>query len=241
MSDAKSVIIAIKRILDANGISYKKLAEDLKLSESSVKRIFSKGTFTLDRLDQICKIAKTNLTEVVSLAESLKGEESYVYNISQEEYLAKNPECLGFFDLIIQGKPVIQIVNKLNLTKAGAGNHLTKLESLGLIHRMPHDRIKLLVSRNIRWQKNGPLRRAFLSKVKEEFLQSSFDGSLEKFTFLSLSLSEANRTHLLIQIQKLAQEFETISRFEQQARIDTKNIGLIFAVREWDFIRALTK
>jgi len=51
---------AIKGALRSRGLTYRKLAELLSVSEATVKRDLSKGRFSLRRLDQIC--ATLNLT-----------------------------------------------------------------------------------------------------------------------------------------------------------------------------------
>ena len=48
------LISTLKRVLKTRGVTYADLAERIALSEASVKRLFSQGTFTLERLEQVC-------------------------------------------------------------------------------------------------------------------------------------------------------------------------------------------
>ena len=48
------LISTLKRVLKARGVTYADLAEKIALSEASVKRLFSQGTFTLERLEEVC-------------------------------------------------------------------------------------------------------------------------------------------------------------------------------------------
>ena len=45
------LISTLKRVLKTRGVTYADLAERIALSEASVKRLFSQGTFTLERLE----------------------------------------------------------------------------------------------------------------------------------------------------------------------------------------------
>jgi hypothetical protein len=54
MAQTAALVDALKRELKVRGITYAHLAPALKLSEASVKRMFSRCDFTLKRLDEIC-------------------------------------------------------------------------------------------------------------------------------------------------------------------------------------------
>jgi DNA-binding transcriptional regulator LsrR (DeoR family) len=49
MNESDRLVAALKRLLRKQGITYKGVADSLGISEPSVKRMFSRGTFTLDR------------------------------------------------------------------------------------------------------------------------------------------------------------------------------------------------
>jgi DNA-binding Xre family transcriptional regulator len=49
------VIDALRLHLKARNITYKELAQAIDLSEISVKRLFTGGDCSLDRLEQICQ------------------------------------------------------------------------------------------------------------------------------------------------------------------------------------------
>ena len=49
MAETATLMDALKRALRARRISYSKVGEVLDLSEASVKRLFSRGGFTLER------------------------------------------------------------------------------------------------------------------------------------------------------------------------------------------------
>src|SRR5690554_7626556 len=57
MSQSVEFMNALKKLLKLKGIVYQDLAEGLELSLPSIKRLFSTGDISLNRLDKICEIA----------------------------------------------------------------------------------------------------------------------------------------------------------------------------------------
>ena len=54
MSSTQDLVAALKAELRASGVTYAQLARELKLAESSIKRIFAKGDMPLSRIDDRC-------------------------------------------------------------------------------------------------------------------------------------------------------------------------------------------
>jgi transcriptional regulator with XRE-family HTH domain len=52
MTQAAAVVEALKRTLKARKMTYGQVAKALRMSEASVKRMFSRNHFTLERLDR---------------------------------------------------------------------------------------------------------------------------------------------------------------------------------------------
>jgi transcriptional regulator with XRE-family HTH domain len=53
MSQIVAVVDALKRALKAKNLTYAQVARELKMSEASVKRMFSSNHFTLHRFEQV--------------------------------------------------------------------------------------------------------------------------------------------------------------------------------------------
>ena len=56
MAQTEFLIQSLKKSLKAHGLTYADVARQLKLSEASIKRLFSEQNITLERLDQICQM-----------------------------------------------------------------------------------------------------------------------------------------------------------------------------------------
>ena len=61
MADTSTLTDSLKRALRARRINYSQVAQSLELSEASVKRLFSKGGFTLERFEQARAMAEHRL------------------------------------------------------------------------------------------------------------------------------------------------------------------------------------
>ena len=61
---AIALVDTLKRILKGRGITYAAVAAGLGLSEASVKRMFSRRDFTLQRLEDVCRIAGVDFGEL---------------------------------------------------------------------------------------------------------------------------------------------------------------------------------
>jgi len=72
MNEITTLVMALKKCLKEQHITYRDLAKSLDVSEPSIKRIFASQAFTLERVVQICDVLGITLTELVSIASTLK-------------------------------------------------------------------------------------------------------------------------------------------------------------------------
>jgi transcriptional regulator with XRE-family HTH domain len=62
------LVEALKKTLRARGVTYRQLAGKLGLSEPTIKRMFSRGTFTLARIEQMLRALDLDLYEVARMS-----------------------------------------------------------------------------------------------------------------------------------------------------------------------------
>ena len=67
MADITHLTDALKKFLKSRGMTYGALARRLNISEASVKRMFSTGSFTLRRLGQICEVLELDFFDLAKL------------------------------------------------------------------------------------------------------------------------------------------------------------------------------
>nr|MDA8108628.1 helix-turn-helix transcriptional regulator [Betaproteobacteria bacterium] len=68
MTAASRFVEALKDCLRARGMTYRDVARALGLSEPSVKRMFSRGSFTLARVEDILKLLDLDFHEVARMS-----------------------------------------------------------------------------------------------------------------------------------------------------------------------------
>jgi transcriptional regulator with XRE-family HTH domain len=79
---AIALVDTLKRILKGRGIMYATVAAGLGLSEASVKRMFSRRDFTLQRLEDVCRIAGVDFAE---LAHEATADEAGMTHLTAEQ------------------------------------------------------------------------------------------------------------------------------------------------------------
>ncbi|MCK5498541.1 MAG: helix-turn-helix domain-containing protein, partial [Gammaproteobacteria bacterium] len=67
--ETKLVVDMLKRALKFHMVTYADIAYELDLSEASVKRMFAKQHFTIERLESICSMVNLNFTDLVRLVD----------------------------------------------------------------------------------------------------------------------------------------------------------------------------
>ncbi|MBF0099720.1 MAG: helix-turn-helix transcriptional regulator [Desulfobacterales bacterium] len=235
MSETSQLINTLKKCLKAKGITYKQLADELNLSEASVKRLFSEQTFSIKRLEDICRLMDLTLYDLSKLSANADDGRS-VLSIDQEKVLADRPKLLVYFYLLINGRDPSSIVNDYQFSKEESLQFLFDMDKLGLIELHPNNRVRLLKSSNIKWRKNGPIRQKFEAKIKQEFLNSEFDLPDERLSFVTGKLSEASRVILFRKIDRLLKDFNELVEIDKSIPEEkSKNIGLMVGYRPWIF------
>ncbi|MFV2032306.1 MAG: helix-turn-helix domain-containing protein, partial [Gammaproteobacteria bacterium] len=70
MPQVHALFINLKNELKAKGLTYKDVADELDLTEASVKRLFSTEDISLRRLDSICELLRIDLADLTRTNES---------------------------------------------------------------------------------------------------------------------------------------------------------------------------
>jgi transcriptional regulator with XRE-family HTH domain len=240
MTETDALTELLKQALKAKGLTYKDVATLLDMTEAGVKRSFSLKTFSLHRFEQLCSLAGTTLENLSSGIASHKEQNLHEYTLEQEKLFSETPQYLAVFDQLLNGKTVKKIEKKLKLSKGQVSSSLKEIEKVGLIEWLPKDRIRILVS-DVKWRENGPLRRKFSKLAKDEFLQHDFSGKNENFSFSILKLTPKSFAELNIRIKELLTEFSQKGEVQSKMGLEQKSVGLLSAVREWNFSVLLGK
>lgn len=226
----------LKRMLRARGITYAELGRRIGLSEPSVKRVFSRSSLTLQRLEIICRAAEASVLDLIKLAGGTDDAASDALTWDQEAELAADPGLLGCFYLLINGRKSAELASDLSVTERQVRRWLAQLNRLGLIKILSGSRVRLRTAPSIAWRKDGPVRELYEAQVRKEFLRSPFSAGGEALHFRSAELSEASSQTLLKKLERLASDFRELAELDRRLpRRDKRSFAVLIACRPWVF------
>lgn len=235
MSETTQLVNTLKKCLKAKGLTYRDLAAKLNLSEPSIKRLFAEQTFSLQRLEEICRALDLSFYNLAKLSSDAESGTS-ILTVEQEQALADNPKLMVFFYLLVNGRELSSITEDYKITQAESCKMLSKLEKLKLIERYPHDKVKMLVFKNIVWRINGPFRKKYEAEIQDEFLKSEFNLPDEKKYFSYGKLSESSRLILMKKIDRLTKDFNELLEIDKALPGENRqHVGLLLNYRPWVF------
>jgi transcriptional regulator with XRE-family HTH domain len=233
MLHATTLVDSLKRELKARGITYADLAARIKMSEASVKRMFSQKNFTLQRLDQVLQAAGIEFHDIAG------PQHDDPQLISQLTYDQEN-EIIGNTKMFVVAVSVLNlisiehIVRVYQMTTAEVVKCLTRLDKIGFLELLPNNRVKLLVSRTFHWIPNGPIQNYFRELAYSEFLASEFDGEDEAMQLVNVMLSKQSISAVLSRLRQVAREFSQLHQDETKLPFEDKTpISILVAARPW--------
>src|SRR5580704_12584798 len=230
------IMTSLKAIMKSRQITYRDLARHIRLSEASVKRIFSRGTLTLTRLDEICQALEVSLSEVVRLGSQQSADTPEPLTLEQENALAADPNLLACFYLLANGRTGRDVSAQLGVDERTVRRWMVRLDALRLIELRSKLRARTRAASVIAWRPDGPLRRLYESQIRQEFLQATFARSGEALHFLSAELSDASYKVLLRKLERMAGEFRDLAELDRTVPTrDKLSVAALLAVRPWVF------
>lgn len=230
MSQVNELIFYLKKAIRAQGTTYKELAAKLNVSESTLKRWFSKNSFSIERLDDICMALSMDLTDIIP---SKRNRRRVGRLIEEQEWeLAADDSLLAVFYLAISGTTAEAILSKFDINEARLRSLLIRLDHLELIELHPGDRIVPLVTQDVGWLPQGPLSQKYGSAIRHDFMETDFEGELEKYWLVSGNMSKASLQVFTRKLNALLDEFQGLIELDQDHE-DNINITFFAAHRPW--------
>jgi AraC-like DNA-binding protein len=237
---AQRFVDALKKCLRARGMTYAALARELRLSEASVKRMFSRGTFTLTRIEDILGVLELDLVEVARMTRGAEDQATEL-SLDQETLLASDERLLSVFWLLLNGWRFQGIVDDFEITRTELTLALAKFDRARLIGWDAGERVRLRVARDFVWRAGGPVKKAYGRRVTEDFLRSRFGGPLELLRFEARELSPASAAILRRRLERVAAEFNELAEVDSTLPARRREgVALLVACRPWTFSAMLT-
>ncbi len=235
MTTTAHLIAALKDELKSAHMTYADLARKLRLSESSVKRMFARGDMPLSRIDSICGALKLDFAELarrVADAQPLLAE----LTLAQEKAVVTDKKLLLVAICVLSQWTLEQITSHYRLTDAEGIKYLAQLDRVGIIELRPLNRYRLKLAKTFRWRPHGPVMNFFREHALLDYFAGGFDRDAESLMLIHGSISKSIAPAFVERMQRVAQDFaqqhQTDQRLPAQHR---EEYTLLLAMRSWDY------
>ena len=234
MAERTVLVAELKRALRERGLTYQAVARQLELSLATVKRLFARGDFSLQRFERVCELAGLGMRELLERADEHAAPTKQL-TLTQEREIVADPRLFLVTWLVLNRTPFEEITRWYRFNERELLRYFIRLDRLKVIELQPGNRARLLVSRRFSWRPGGPVQRYLHQKLLREFLASHFVGAHEEFVFHGATVSREVLAQLKRVQQSAAREcMEVIEqdRSPLRARVGT---AFVLALRPWAY------
>jgi hypothetical protein len=235
MSTSQDLIGVLKRELKRSGVTYASLARSLGLAESSVKRMFAKGDMPLARVDEICRVLKTDFAELAREVAQMQPQR-HELTLQQENAVVANRKLLLLAICVQSQWTFEQIVSTYRYTEAEVVQGLARLDKLGIIELKPLNRYRLRIAQTFRWRPHGPVMRFFRGDVVGDYYAGGFDGEGETLMVVHGSIGRSLAPSFVERLQRVADDFARQHLADARLPEDQRrSYTLVIGMRSWLF------
>ena len=235
MAQTRELIKTLKMALKSQGKTYADVAVELGLTEASVKRLFSKQSFSLSRLDKVCQLLDMEITDLVQLMNE-QQQRLQQLSVEQEKEITNNVTLTLVAVCVLNRWTMAEILSYYRIRETECVRHLAKLDRLKVIELLPGNRIKLLVAPNFSWRENGPIQLFFQKKISQEFFNTRFSRDDECLIVLNGMFSSQSNAELQRKLKRLAREFDLLNNDDAALDLEQRNgATLVLAMRGWQY------
>ena len=222
-SETRTVILTLKSIVRSKRVRYRDIAAELKVSEQTVKRLFtSDDDVPLSRLERICGIIGITLADLMDSVRTARLEE-YQLEEAQERLLASEPALFALYVLIHDGVAPQEIAKRHGLKWAAVFRALRKLEKAGMLEIGPRDSVRLKHRGAITWRLQGPLQKKYLlerdTRFVEGVLREVVHSGLREGNFVNSSwypVSKETRKRFVDDFRVLVQDMHRMAQRDRR-------------------------
>lgn len=224
----------LKRTLREQKLTYAQVAGRLAVSLPTVKRMFSREEFTLERFERICELAGTSLADIATRARE-RGAPARQLTLAQERQVVADPQLLLVTWLVLNRASLHDIVRDYRLSERDVLKQLIRLDRLKVIELQPGNRARVLISRHFSWRPGGPVQNYIHERMLKDFLASHFTGPDEEFWFHGSMLSDAAMATLKQALQMAARECAGIVDADRGPAAGRRGAAFVLALRRWGY------
>lgn len=209
----------LKTILKDRGMSYRDLSVEMRVSESSVKRLMSSRKMSLNELERVCRFLDVPPNEILQLAFEARSE-LVSLTWEQEDFLCRNPKTDYIFLRLMFGFSPEQIAREMNLPAREFNLRVKSLERNSLVKIRRNGAISALKRGPFSWVPDGPFEKkfkhqffTFVSGVFARKLQAGDQNCLAHA--FELYISEESGRKLVFELNEILLKYKKISKIDQ--------------------------
>jgi len=234
MPQTKLIVDTLKQELRKQGITYKKVAHTLALSEASVKRLFAEKSFSLDRLGKVCGLLNLEIADLIRQMEK-NIDLTHQLTLQQETELVADIKLLLMGYFLMNKLEFTDIIRIYDISETEGIRLLAKLDRMKIIELQPGNRVKMMISENFQFIPGGPIQHFYEQRVQAEFFSSSFGDMGEFRIFFSGMFSRPANAEIIKKIKHLADEAHALREDSDSLPLDERfGCSLIMAIRPWE-------
>lgn len=235
MAQVSALVAALKTALKSANTNYAEVARELELSESSIKRKFSRQDFSLVELDKICALIDLQISDLVKHMDMKRGRLQQLA-AEQEAEIADDMALLLVTVCVLNRWTFPEILERYGFKEPDLIQHMATLDRLKLIELLPGNRIKLLVAPNFGWLSRGPIEKVFLKMIQQDFFNAPFEQADHELIVLNGMLSASSNAEFRRKMERLAQEFDVINQEDINLPLpERQGYTVILAMRDWRY------
>jgi predicted XRE-type DNA-binding protein len=235
MAQVAALVEALKSALKSSRMTYADVAAGLGLSESSVKRKFSRHEFSLSEIDRICTLCAMDISDLVRLMEQQHGR-LHALTVEQEREIAADIGLLVVTVCVLNRWSFDSIIEFYVFEELELVQMLARLDRLQLIELQPNNRIKLLVAPNFGWLPSGPIEKVFLKVIQQDFFAARFNREDHELIVLNGMLARASNAEFRKKMERLAREFDLLNQEDTGESFDARQgYTVVLALRDWHY------
>lgn len=233
MPETTAIVNTLKGLLRKSGFTYHDVANQLNLSEASIKLMLSKNRLSLDRLDKICEMLGMEISDLIAEL-NLAQRSLQTLSHEQEQEIVSDLRLLVVAISVLSDITFDEIIGKYKISAPACRNYFQRLENIKFIRLLSGNRYKLNVRKNFTWLNGGPIQNYFQEHLQQEFFKSRFNQEHEILVLASGVLSDNTMAQVISKLEKLAIEFGQLDDEDKSLSFNEKNgCTMVLAFRQW--------
>lgn len=228
----------LKQQIRLRGLRYKDVADQLGVSEITVKRYLNTGRLSLEVAEDIATCIGLSLIELAEIAKAEGAPDALDLELQQEAALASDYALALMRLMLYSGMTVLEIMSEYEVDEPTIVSLLTRLDRLKFIELLPGNRVRIPGSRYVEWKPGGPIRRTIEHDIRSHFVKMDFANTEEFFGYETVRLSRASIKQLEEHMRQLVRQVRILQHVDQSVSGSEKHWHTVLVAQRktnWGF------